>query len=144
VGLEDTAKYLVIKSRLNSAKCLHLFSSESPFLLLPEHVNTILPLVLCACRTWSSYYGKNTYSECLRTGCLEEYLDVRRKKRREAGEICAARRCLICVLCQILGRSNEGGLDVGHVERMEELRYASKILDGMREGKRQLERPRHR
>jgi hypothetical protein len=45
--------------------------------------------------------GKNTDWGYLRTGCLEEYLDIRGMKGQEARETCIMRSFMICTLHQI-------------------------------------------
>jgi hypothetical protein len=59
-----------------------------------------------------SYWGKSIGWGCLRTECWGEYLDLRGRKWREAGEDCILKTFIICTLHQILLRwSNKGKLD---------------------------------
>jgi hypothetical protein len=71
-------------------------------------------------------------------------LDLRGRKRWEAGEECIMRSFITCTLHQLLlGRIKENEM-AGHVARMGDMRNAFKMFARKSEGKRPLERPRSR
>jgi hypothetical protein len=142
-----------INSRLNlvNACCLSVQSLLSSR-LLPRNVKfkiyktIILPAVLCGCESWSLTLKEEQRLRVFENRVLRGIFGTERVKVTvEWRKLHSGKLYNLCsspdIIRQIISRRMRW---VGHVARMGEGRNVYRVLVGKPEGKRPLERPRHR